>query len=176
MNNRLGTRLGTQAAQLLIDGVPAFDEWIVRDPNYLEIVREVEEKCERVWEYGFSELDHRFLLIPRQFVKVVRVEKKDDSLVVTYQILTPKGKLTYVCEKKRSVFTVWDRKPLVESQGDVEKLLSIPYELQKSDVGDFLSYKRKIEEQEDSCILGSVFLWCLSLIFFTSRIFLSGAL
>lgn len=64
MINPLGTPLGTQVAQLLIDGVPAFDEWIVHDPNYLEIVREAEEKCERVWEYGFPELDRRFLLIP----------------------------------------------------------------------------------------------------------------
>ena len=130
-----------------MDGVPTLDEWITKDPNYLEIVKLAEEKCEKVWTYGFPEFDRRFLLIPKEFVKVAEVEKKETSFLIKYQIQTPKGSLEYICEKQKNVSTVWDRKPLIEDKKDVEKILSVPYKFQKPNVEDFLKYKNRIEEK-----------------------------
>jgi hypothetical protein len=145
--NPTGIPIGFQVAYLLMDGIPAFDEWMTQDPNYLAIVKLAEEKCERVWTYGFAEFDRRFLLIPREFVKVASVEKKNGSLLINYRIYTPKGSLEYVCEKYKDISTVWDRKPLIEDRKDVQKILSVPWDLQKSDVEDFFNYQNKLEEK-----------------------------
>lgn len=134
-------------AYLLTDGVPALDEWMTKDPNYLEIVKLAEEKCEKVWTYGFLEFDRRFLLVPREFIKVAKVEEKNTSLLIKYQIQSSKGSLEYICEKQKNISTVWDRKPLIEDKKDVEKILSVPYTSQKPDVEDFFKYKNRIEQK-----------------------------
>ena len=144
--NPCGIPVGLQVAYLLMDNVPAFDEWITQDLNYLEIVRLAEEKCEKVWTYGFPELDRRFLLIPREFIKVAKIEEKNSSFLITYQVKTPKGKLEYICEKRKNISTVWDRKPLIEDKKDVDKILSVPYTFSEPDVEDFFKYKDKIEK------------------------------
>ena len=145
--NPVGVPVGLQVTHLLMDGIEALDEWIIRDPYYLEIVKLSGEKCERVWAYGFPQFDRRFLLISREFVKIAKVEENNDSLFITYQIQTPKGSLEYLCEKKKNLSTVWDRRPLIENEKDVEKILSVPYNFQELDVEDFFKYKNEIEQK-----------------------------
>lgn len=145
--NPAGIPVGPQVAYLLMDDVSALDEWITQDPNYQEIVKCAEEKCEKVWTHGFPEFDRRFLLIPREFIKVAEVEENNGSLLIKYRVHTPKGSLEYICEKQKSISTVWDKKPLVEDKKDVEKILSVPYKVQKPDVEDFFKYKNRIEEK-----------------------------
>lgn len=145
--NPAGIPVGLQVAYLLMDGVPALDEWITKDPNYLEIVKLAEEKCEKVWTYGFPEFDRRFLLIPKEFVKVTKVEKKETSFLIKYQVQTPKGSLEYICEKQKNISTVWDRKFLIEDRKDVEKILSVPYKFQKPNVEDFFKYENRIKQK-----------------------------
>jgi len=140
--------VGLQVAHLLMDGVPALDEWITEDPNYLKIVKLAEEKCEKVWTHGFPEFDRRFLLIPREFIKVAKVEERNASLRIKYQVQTPKGSLEYICEKQKNIATVWDKKPLIEDEKDVEKILSVPSEFQKPDVEDFFKYKNRIQQKD----------------------------
>ncbi|UCG94661.1 MAG: hypothetical protein JSW13_02590 [Candidatus Aerophobus sp.] len=140
--------VGLQVAHLLMDGVPALDEWITQDPNYLEIVKLAEEKCEKVWSYGFPEFDRRFLLIPREFIKVAKVKENNVSLLIKYRVQTPKGSLEYICEKQKNISTVWDRDPPIEDKKDVEKILSVPYEFQRPDVEEFFKYKNRIEKKE----------------------------
>ena len=127
--------VGLQVAHLLMDGVPALDEWITQDPNYLKIVKLAEEKCEKVWSYGFPEFDRRFLLIPREFIKVAKVKENNVSLLIKYRVQTPKGSLEYICEKQKNISTIWDRKLLLKDKKDVEKILSVPYTLYFSETG-----------------------------------------
>jgi len=145
--NPAGIPAGPQVAYLLMDNVSALDEWITQDPNYLEIVKCAEEKCEKVWTYGFPEFDRRFLLIPREFIKVAKVEENNGSLLIKCRVHTPKGSLEYICEKQKNISTIWDRKPLLKDKKDVEKILSVPYKFQKPNVEDFLKYKNRIEEK-----------------------------
>ena len=145
--NPAGIPIGLQVAYLLMDGVPALDEWITKDPNYLKIIKLAEEKCEKVWTYGFPEFDRRFLLIPKEFVKVAKVEKKETSFLIKYQVQTPKGGLESICEKQKNICTVWDRKPLIEDKKDVEKILSVPYKFQKPNVEDFFKYENRIKQK-----------------------------
>lgn len=145
--NPCGIPVSGHIPYLLMDGVSVLDEWITQDPNYLRITKLAEEKCEKVWTYGFPEFDRRFLLIPRDFIKVAQIEAKSTSLLIKYQIQTPKGSLEYICEKKNGISTVWDRKPLLENKKDVEKILSVPYTFQKPDIEDFFNYQNKIEQQ-----------------------------
>jgi len=146
--NPSGIPVTLEVAYLLMDGVPVLDEWITQDPNYLKIVKLAEEKCEKVWTYGFPEFDRRFLLIPREFIKVAKIKEKDVSLLTKYQVQTPKGSLDCVCEKQKNVSTVWARKPLVKNKKDVEKILSVPSEFQKPDVEDFFKYKNRIQQKD----------------------------
>ena len=145
--NPAGILVGDQIAPLLMDNIPVLDEWITQDPNYLEILKLAEKKCEKVWTYYFPGLDRRFLLIPREFITMPKLKKKNTSLLIKYQVQTPKGNLEYVCEKRENLSTVWDRKPLLEDKKDVEKILSVPYKFQKPDVKDFFKYKNKIEQK-----------------------------
>jgi len=145
--NPTGVPIPLMVAYLLMDGIQAFDEWITQDPNYLEIIKLAEEKCDKVWTYGFLGFDRRFFLIPREFIKVAKVEENNASLLITYRVQTPKGDLEYICEKKKNILTVWDRKPLIENEKDIEKILSVPYTFHPPDIDDFFKYKNSIEEQ-----------------------------
>ncbi len=145
--NPAGIPIVHTVAYLLRDGVPDTDEWITQDPNYLEIVKLAEEKCEKVWTYEFPGFDRRFLLTPREFIKVAQIKENNGSLLITYQLQTPKGGLEYICEKQKNVSTVWDRKPLIEDKKDVGKILSVPYEFEPPDVEDFFKYKNRIEQK-----------------------------
>jgi len=145
--NPAGVDVSFPVAYLLMDGIPALDEWITQDPNYLEVAKLAEAKCEKVWTYGFPELDRRFLLIPREFIKITKVQKKGASFWIHYCVKTPKGDLEYICEKQKNISTVWDRKFLLKDKKDVEKILSVPWYFQKPDVEDFFKYKNKIEQK-----------------------------
>jgi len=145
--NPAGVPTTMQVAHLLIDGVSDLDEWIINDSRYREIMQLAWEKCERVWTYEFSEFDRRFFLIPKEFIKVAKVERINDTLLIKYQVRTPKGDLEYICSKRKNISTVWDKKPLIEDKKDVEKILCVPYKFQKPDIDDFFKYKNKIEEQ-----------------------------
>ncbi|TKJ45755.1 hypothetical protein CEE35_02835 [Candidatus Aerophobetes bacterium Ae_b3b] len=134
-------------SNLLQDGISALDDWLTKDPNYLQITKLVNEKCEKVWSYYFRELDRWFLLTPREFIKVAKVEEENDSILIKYQVRTPKGNLEYICEKRKDISTVWDRKYIIKDKKDVERILSVPYTLQKSDIEDFFKYRREIEEK-----------------------------
>jgi len=137
--------VGLQVSNVLQDGINALDDWLTKDPNYLEIIKLANEKCEKVWSYHFRELDRRFLLIPKEFIKVAKVKEESDSILINYQIQTPKGNLEYVCQKYKGISTVWDRKYLIEDKKDVERILSAPYTFQKPDMEDFFKYRREIE-------------------------------
>ncbi len=141
--------VGLQISNLLQDGINTntIDDWLTKDPNYLQIIKLADEKCERVWSYHFQELDRRFLLTPKEFIKVAKVEKKNDSILIKYQVQTPKGNLEYICEKYKGISTVWDRKYLIKDKKDVERILSVPYIFQKPDIKDFFKYKREIEKK-----------------------------
>ena len=145
--NPAGIPIVNNVACLLRDSIPNTDGWLTEDPNYLEIMKLAEQKCEKVWTYDFPEIDRRFILTPREFIKVTHVEERNASLLITYQVYTPKGNLEYICEKQQNISTVWDRKPLLEDKKDVEKILSVPYTFQKPDVEDFFKYRRQIEQK-----------------------------
>lgn len=147
--NPLGVPVDISVANLIMDGIPNTDEWVFKDLNYLEVLQLAEEKCEKVWTYGFPQLDRRFFLISKEHIKVAKIEEASEGIIIKYLLRTPKGNLEYICEKKRNMCTVWDRKPLINDKGDVEKLLSVPFEMPDIDkhVTEYFSYKNKIDKK-----------------------------
>lgn len=153
-------------SNLLQDGIDALDDWLTKDPNYLQIIKLANEKCEKVWSYHFRELDRWFLLIPKEFIKVTKVKEESDSILIHYQIQTPKGNLEYICQKYKGISTVWDRKYLIEDKKDVERILSVPYTFQKPDIEDFFKYRREIEEKG-----GLMYIWVSTPMVCVSQLF-----
>ncbi len=145
--NPANVEVVTQMSNLLQDGINVLDDWLTKDTNYLQITKLANEKCERVWSYHFRELDRWFLLTPREFTKISKVEEKSDSVLISYQVQTPKGNLEYICQKYKGISTVWDRKHLIEDKEDVERILSVSRIFEKPNVEDFFRYKKKIEKK-----------------------------
>jgi hypothetical protein len=72
---------------------------------------------------------NRYLVTPPQFIREVRRETKGDTVAITSEIDTPKGKLTAVTERNAITNTVWTVKYPVETLEDAEAIRSVPWEL-----------------------------------------------
>jgi len=110
-------------------GFPSYAE--VRqnsDPGYEEIAARVEDKC--IAQYHVPSWANRYLVTPRQWIHETTVGRKGDRVRYVREIDTPKGKLRGVVERSsESVGTIWTVKNPVESEEDIEKIRSIPWEL-----------------------------------------------
>ncbi len=141
------------------------DEWKSEDSNYQAILSVVEEYCDTPYTYSFPELDRRFLLIPEEFHGVAEFEENDNSLKIRHRIHSPRGDLEYVEEKKKNISTTWCRKPLLESEEDVEKILSVPYYSQESDIGMFSRETEKVGQDRVIQVFVSTPLVCVCHLF-----------
>lgn len=166
MINPLGIPVENSLTCLMQDGVPVQDEWVTRDPNYLEIVKLAKKFCDKVRTYKFPEFDRRFLLVPRQFITVREIKERKGRIMIRYQVKTPKGRLEYVAEKPKNVSTVWHKKPLVENIGDVNKLLSVPYVFQEPDIEDFYKYQKRLDKDG-----GIMYVWISTPMVCVSQLF-----
>jgi hypothetical protein len=140
--------------------------WKRKDPLYGEVVQyAVESGCDIIHRTSFTELDRRFFLIPEDHLRIRDKKIRDDIIQRMYTILTPRGELTYLEELKKDMSTTWVRKPLLENKDDVEKVLSVPYELRKSDVKSFFKTRDDLGNKGVICCFVSTPLVCISHMF-----------
>ena len=99
----------------------------LKDPAKREI-------ASRVFDRGaaflrFDSHVNRNFCTPPQFIREARREQIEGKVRVTYEIDTPKGKLTNIVEWSLEVATRWTVKYPVESLEDIEKIRSLRWEL-----------------------------------------------
>ena len=73
---------------------------------------------------------NRYLGVPPSRIRSKREQQADGSIVVENCIDTPKGPLTAMTRHNPGVNTGWKIKPLAESRKDLEKLCSVPFEVE----------------------------------------------
>ncbi|MFC1479521.1 uroporphyrinogen decarboxylase family protein [Planctomycetota bacterium] len=95
-------------------GKKEISERIIDNTSYFEVV---------------SSNINRYLVTPPQFIKEVKREEKDDCIIITKEIETPKGNLTAITGQNPAASTTWTIKYPVESKEDIEKIRSVPWEL-----------------------------------------------
>jgi len=140
--------------------------WKRKDPQYREVVQYAEEYgCDTIHRTSFTELDRRFSLIPQDYISVKERKISDEVMHREYILKTSKGTLSYVEELKKDISTMWVKKPLLEGKADVEKILSIPYEFQKSNLSSFFKTREDLGDRGVMCCFVSTPLVCVSHMF-----------
>ncbi len=72
---------------------------------------------------------NRYLVTPPQFVREVKREVCDGVVTVTSEIATPRGTLTAITSENPITRTIWTVRYPVETRDDIERILSLPWEL-----------------------------------------------
>ena len=67
---------------------------------------------------------------------------QDERTRHTVVLHTPKGELKWVYENERGIFTNWDMHRPVQSVGDAEKLLSVPYAFNPPDPKEYEPFRK----------------------------------
>lgn len=138
---RFGLRQEPIIDVLLLDEFA--DGWVNIDPN----MKAVKEHFNRVGGDIIREfvvpgkVCNRLLCTQPSRIKLVDEKYKDNNKISSFEIDTPKGRLTAVTECEHNVSTMWNIKYLVEEPGDIEKLISVPFELE--DIDDSI-YKKEL--------------------------------
>lgn len=128
------------------------DGWVNIDPN----MRAVKEHYKRVGGDIIREfvvpgkVCNRLLCTPPSKITLVDEKFEKEDKISYFEIDTPKGKLKTVTKCTRNVSTMWNVKYLVEGEDDIEKLLSIPFEL--DDIDDTI-YKKELNILGDDGII-----------------------
>lgn len=128
------------------------DGWVNIDPN----MRAVKEHYKRVGGDIIREfvvpgkVCNRLLCTPPSKITLVDEKFEKEDKISYFEIDTPKGKLKTVTKCTRNVSTMWNIKYLVEGEDDIEKLLSIPFEL--DDIDDTI-YKKELNILGDDGII-----------------------
>ncbi len=99
------------------------DDWYNREPSYAPLI-ELETR------YGDSfvtaPIDCPVFLGDPNVVHGQEETQGDGSVVMKTKIDTPKGKLTAVSRRDPGLMTNWQVEPLIKSDEDIERLLSMP--------------------------------------------------
>ncbi len=140
--------------------------WKSKDPRYGEAAQYAEEYgCDVIHRTSFTELDRRFFLIPQEYIGVKERQISDEVVYREYILKTAKGTLGYIEELKKDISTMWVKKPLLRDKADVEKILSIPYEFQRSDMSSFFKTREDLGDRGVMCCFVSTPLVCVSHMF-----------
>lgn len=110
---------------------PFADGWVERDPAMQEI-RSLQQELgpDIIKEFVVpGKVCNRLLCTQPSRIRLIEESYAAGKHRTTYALDTPRGTLTTttVCEK--NVSTMWQEKYLVEDEMDLEKLLSVPFEL-----------------------------------------------
>ena len=140
--------------------------WKRKDPRYREAVQfAVERGCDIIHRTSFIELDRRFFLVPDEFISVKDSKINKEILQREYTVKTPQGNLYNIEELKKNISTTWIKKPLIEDLGDVEKILSVSYHFQQSDLKMFFKERDELGDRGLICCFVSNPLVCVSHLF-----------
>jgi uroporphyrinogen-III decarboxylase len=135
--------------------------WSARYPDYQPIIEAAKRHCDFFVSMG---LDTGLLYgDPSECEQTnERKELPDGSVEVTTTYLTPKGPVTSI-RRRLPDSGDWRVKALIESEEDLERVLSIPYKPHRPDLSDFLAGREKIGDlgvaylnglHSPACLLG----------------------
>ena len=139
-----------------------FGDWRDED-RFHKLVRFVQETCDPRPPYNVVSFPNvfepwsyqRFLEAPREYVETLPDEKGQDNRIRHTVVLhTPKGELKWAYENERGVFTNWDMHRPVQSVGDAEKLLSVPYEFNPPDPKEYEPFRKHRAQMGRDAISG----------------------
>lgn len=119
------------------------------EETYRQLWKFARDHCVMQTSWGTGGHFNRYLGVPPSRIKATRQEQADGSITVEHCIDTPKGPLTAVTRHNPGVNTGWKIKPLAESRQDLEKLLSIPFEVEPLRMQ---SYRAALERAGDRAV------------------------
>ncbi len=122
--------------------------WQTED-NFLQVLELVRRHCALLSgaRHVGGLFDRRFFLVPREYIEVVSRETLDGHTTVTTVVHTPQGDLRTVDEHDAGVATGWYTEPLLKSEEDVEKLLSVPYHFEPPDLTKVHEDERRLGDR-----------------------------
>ena len=100
------------------------------EKTYRDLWEFAREHCVMQTSWGAGGHFNRYLGVPPSRIKSKREQQADGSIVVETRIDTPGGPLTALTRHNPGVNTGWKIRPLAESRQDLEKLLSVPFEVE----------------------------------------------
>ena len=100
------------------------------EATYRDLWEFAGEHCVMQTSWGPGGQFNRYLGVPPSRIKSKREQRPDGSTVVEHRIDTPGGPLTAITRHNPGVNTGWKVKPLAQSREDLEKLRSVPFEVE----------------------------------------------
>ena len=122
-----------------------------RDPAYQELFSFVSPHVEVMRSWGTGGVINRFLMIPPEHIHREERQIDHDTIHVDGRVDTPKGPLKFRDEIRRGINTYWQVEPLVRSVEDLDKLASVPFQLDgqalSRHVGQFREAHRRLGDR-----------------------------
>ena len=99
------------------------DSWVHQEPSYAPLL-----DLERRYGDGFARgpIDYPILIGDPNAADGSAVREDDGSFEQITEIDTPKGKLRTITRRDPEMMTYWQIEPLIKSNEDIEKVLSLP--------------------------------------------------
>jgi len=121
------------------------DQWKINDESYRGVVDYARAKCDSMVMYMPAAKNAKAFMTSSEQVEVESRKRREDGCTITENsIITPKGRLTQIFKDKDNIYTTWQIKHVLETEEDVEKFLSIPYEPVKYDFSRFYELQKEI--------------------------------
>ena len=126
-----------------------FGDW--RDEeNFRKVARLVQQHCDVMPTYNAAKYPgvfagtsyQRFLEASPEYIEKLPPEKLSEKRTRHTTLLhTPQGDLKWFYDADEGIFTQWDLHKPIQSTGDVEKMLSVPYKFESPDPSEYEPYR-----------------------------------
>jgi len=133
------------------------DSWENKAPSYRRLMDYIREKTDCMYMWGVSRANtpKKELLLTREGrmntleEEILSVEEwiEGNSTFVRKTYHTPKGDLTTLSRTDEGIHTSWKIEPLLKTNEDIERYLSIPYEFEEPDISDFFIAQERLGEK-----------------------------
>jgi len=124
-----------------------YDSWIHNYPEYEAIFKYAEKKTDRFFSWGpASDKPNIFLgELPPEAIKTT-TWREGNSIHTTTTVKTPKGEISNLTREDDNVHTRWELETFCKNEGDVEKVMSLPYTPSKPPVDSFFELDKRLGE------------------------------
>ena len=119
------------------------------EPHYRELWAFANEHCVQQAPWGPGGHFNRCLAIPPSYIQRERKPQPDGSVIVESWVDTPKGRVRAVDRRDPGLNTSWNIEPFAKDRRDLEKLLSVPFEIEPM---NHESYRRAEERAGDRAL------------------------
>ncbi|MBI2939435.1 MAG: hypothetical protein HYY04_03275 [Chloroflexi bacterium] len=119
----------------------------MHDPLYRSLFDDVAPHVAAMRSWGLGGWGNRYLMVPPDRIHTTETRVSPDLIRIDGWIETPRGRLTFVNERRRDDATVWYRQPPVASVEDLKKLAEVPFAVKPSDIDPSIrNYQRAHDE------------------------------